>query len=231
MSHVTVLQAKIRINSIRYVRLNYADEIPHDIMRICVAFYNAIEIIWDVFCDKVASCVSDDGLEVKVTERDPFSTFASSVGWNEGIHSYTLKQLDSGSYKFGPGIISSDELDRLASNNEDFFLSTQNKEACGYYLDKTNVYALQNGYAKFSFNFSSILSSIGQGDTVTIVVDCDKWKLTFYINDKIWKRSINIVEDKTYHAVFSVWEGRSVTLRLIETTIDVEGYDKDTKEL
>ena len=131
---------KLELAVFGYIRRNYKDEIPDDISRICIDFYNKIEIVWDIFCDKVAHFVSDNGLKVTVDKRAPFSTFSSSIGWNKGIHSYTLKQLDSKKYQFGPGIISSDELPRLSSETENFFLITNNKDAAGYYLDGTDVY-------------------------------------------------------------------------------------------
>ena len=217
---------KLELAVFGYVRLNYIHEIPDDITRICLDFYNKIEIVWDIFCDNVAHYVSDNGLKVTVDKRPPYSTFASSIGWNKGIHSYTLKQLDSEKYQFGPGIISSDELSRLSSDKEDVFLSTNNKDASGYCLDGTDVYELKDGNDNWLFQCSS-LSDVDKGDTVTVLVDCDEWKVVFYINDEMVEREIDIDKNKTYHPVFTVWESLSVTVQLIETTIDVENYAKD----
>ena len=139
---------KLEFTVFGYVRLNYTDEIPDDITRICLDYYNKIEIIWDTFCDAVTDCVSDDGLEVKINGRDPYSTFASSVGWNKGIHSFTLKQLDSNSYMFGIGVISSDEILNISFDNiaEKLFLYTKNKTAIGYALDYKRFWKIKDGF-------------------------------------------------------------------------------------
>ena len=60
---------KIELIIFGYVRSNYAQRILDDIVRICLQYYHRIEIIWDVFCDKLAKFVSDDGLEVKLSEK------------------------------------------------------------------------------------------------------------------------------------------------------------------
>ena len=83
---------KLQLAIFGNVRLNYQDDIINDIKRICLDYYQQIEIIWDVFCDKLAEFVSDDGTEVNIPKDrfladDEFRTFASSTGWHKGIHS------------------------------------------------------------------------------------------------------------------------------------------------
>ena len=219
---------KLELTIFGYVRLNYKDGIPDDITRICLHYYGKIEIIWDVFCTEIANCVTEDGLQVAVENRSPYSSFTSSTGWNKGIHSFTLEQLDSSEYQFAPGVISSEEISNIGSGDEHYFLVTENQNAVGYALDSSSFYKLQNGVEDYLFESNA--HDIGCGDKVTVLVDCDEWKLVFYINDVICNKPIDIVKDKTYHPVFSVWEGRTVTLQLIETTIDIQNYKKDIKE-
>ena len=81
-----------------YIRLNYGEDIIDDIKQICLAYYNNIEICWDIFCDKLAKFISDDQLDIHcdkpVIDSDGWmevKTFASSIGWNKGIHTYKLE--------------------------------------------------------------------------------------------------------------------------------------------
>ena len=112
---------KLELIVFGYVRLNYNEEIPDDITRICLIYYDTIEISWDVFRPHLAEFVSEDGLTVTVDrERETYSTFASSIGWNEGIHTFTIKQSDAmgtGNY-CGIGIISSDDIESIAGLND-----------------------------------------------------------------------------------------------------------------
>ena len=216
---------KLEYTIFGYVRSNYKDEIPDDITRICLEYYNKIEIIWDVFCDRLADSISDDGLEVYISEgRGSYSTFASSIGWNEGIHSFALKHVNpTSSYSgFGIGVVSSEEIARIGTDDEEYFLFTQNRNVIGYSLDALHsIQKVQNG----SYNWlhsSNVNVKDAKPRIATVVIDCDNWKLTFYINDKICNESVEIVKDKTYHPVFTVWQGTMIFLRLTETTIDVD---------
>ena len=56
---------RLELTIFGYVRENYKDEIPDDITRICLEYYNKIEIIWDTFCNNIADIVSDDGFADK----------------------------------------------------------------------------------------------------------------------------------------------------------------------
>lgn len=193
---------RLELTIFGYVRLNHEEEIPADITRICLDYYNAVEIIWDKFCDKVLDFVSDDGLDIKILKkRDSYSTFASSIGWDKGIHSFTVKQLDSKNYQFGVGVIESGGLYNVTSNKmEGYFLFYSGRTAYGFDGD-----------------------GVSANDKITTVVDCNEWKLEFYINDKICKsHSSNMKKDKTYHPVITIWQRTTVSLRLIETSIDLE---------
>ena len=57
--------------------------------------------MWDVFPDEIVDVALDDGLEVRKTQQSEYFTFASSIEWNEGVHVFTLKQLDSSKGQIG----------------------------------------------------------------------------------------------------------------------------------
>ena len=197
-----------------YVRLNYKNDIPDDVTRICWDYY-MLNVTWDIFCDNVTHCISDDGLEIHVAKRrDRYATFASSVGWNQGIHAFSVQQLDAdrdvhdtkrSRERFHIGIISSDGLSCVKDNDkQNYFMWYKGKQiAFGTDWDDTK--------------------HISNNDKVTCVLDCDKWEIAFYVNDKIcdWYPT-TIIKDKTYHPVITVMKKHSVLLRIVETTIDIE---------
>ena len=154
-------------------------------------------------------------------KRDKYSTFASSIGWNKGIHCFTLKQLDSKGYQFGIGVISSEGLSNVTNNEkENFFLYYDNKYACSYALD-IGVRERVDNTRRVVHSANNGMGQIKALDNVTVMVDCDKWKIRFYQNDKMYAKAMNIASNKTYHAVITVWNGRAVSLRLIETTMNI----------
>ena len=57
--------------------------------------------------------------------------------------------------------------------------------------------------------------------TVTVVVDCDDWKLNCYLDGKKMFEPIDVTKDKTYHAVFGEWAEEKRSYKLVETTIDI----------
>ena len=75
-------------------------------------------------------------------------------------------------------------------------------------------------HGTFDFVFESGAEWISNGK-VTVVADCDNWKVTFFINNEKCNRSINMVQSKTYHPVFTVWPKSAVSYQLLETTVDV----------
>ena len=212
---------KLELTTFGYVRSNYKDEIPDDITRVCLEYYDTMEISWDVFRSHLSDLVSVDGLTVTIARKpDNYATFASSIGWNEGVHTFTIKQSDSSGNYCGIGIISSDDIPTIGGLNdvkEDYFLYTQNKEAIGYCLDYVTVWKIKD--AGYDDILDTRIDEQGPNDAVTMMVDCDKWKATFYINNKICNKSFDIEKDRTYHAVFTVWSSaQNISYQLIETT-------------
>ena len=70
----------------------------------------------------------------------------------------------------------------------------------------------------------SKLGKIGRDDSVTVVVNCDEWTITFYKNDILHVEPCKMEKDKIYHPALTVWQARNVTLKLTETTVDIVHY-------
>ena len=212
---------KLELTIFGYVRSNHKNEIPDDIIRICLDYYNKIEIIWDVFNTKLTDFISNDGLKINVPFRPEFSTFASSVGWNTGIHCFTIKQVNTPGVHCGIGIVSSEHLPNIASNTgSSYFMSQSTKDTLAFILDERTIWKLE--CCEFDDIFDTKLNAMDDNDEVTVVIDCNKWMLTFYINDKICNKSIDIDNNLTYHAAICVWEKSIASYQLIETMIDIE---------
>ena len=52
-------------------------------------------------------------------------------------------------------------------------------------------------------------------DNITIVLDCNKWKIEYYANGKIIADDMDLEKNKTYHACISVFYS-DYTYQLVE---------------
>ena len=220
---------KLELTVFGYVRLNYSEDIIDDIKRICLDYYTKIEIIWDVFCDKLAKFISDDRLLINIPDdkglddvRSNYTTFASSTGWSQGIHSYAL-EITPASTLLAVGIMSSEEIPKYKSDaiGTTYFLWTKNKSTIGYGLDNMRtLYQIQNAQTEY-INTCRPDFSDNDKTTVTVVIDCDEWKLSIYLDDTIHFENVDIIKDKIYHPIFTEWSHHKTSYKLIETKIDI----------
>lgn len=221
-------KAKLEFTIFGYIRLNYKVDIIDDIKRICLEYFNSIEMTWNVFCNQWSEFVSDDGLEINIPKEsyidmDEYRNFSTSTGWNEGIHHLAL-QIKPACKNLSIGIISQDDIPNVASTEfgTKYFLYSKNKAAIGYCLDNLQrVYAIKNGSFKDVTDWKSYrVKDEDENLIITMVVDCDKWTLTFYVNKKILFESINIIKDQVYHPIFTEWSSDEKCYKLIESTVD-----------
>ena len=210
---------RLELTIFGYIRLNYKDNIIDAIKRICFDYYDTIEVRWDIFCDTKAEFVSDDGLEVTGSDYGNFKTYASSTGWNQGIHSYTLK-ITPADGALSVGIISSEYIKNTApiDMGENYFLFCKNKDVVGYCIDNLcDLHEIKNGQNRKEPN--QCIKWKARSSAV-VVVDCDNWKLKFYVDDEMMFGPIDIAKDKIYHPIFCEWASKR-SYKLVETTIDI----------
>ena len=195
-----------------------------DIKRLCLDYYTTIEISWDVFCDKFAKFVSKDCLEINIPKTVPIRslrTFASSTGWNEGIHSYALEMTPK--HFVSIGIISSEDIQNIRLNEfgTELFVNTKTDSVVGYCLENLFLHwELRDGSCSI---VPSIQLPIRVASEVVVVADCDNWKLKYYLDGELLFEPIDIIKHKTYHPVISTFSHKKRLFRynLVETTIDI----------
>ena len=211
---------RLELTIFGYIRMNFKADIIDDIKRICLNYYTKIEIMWDVFNEKMTEYVSDDQLEINFENYGSYRTFASSIGWNEGIHSFTI-EISPENSDLSLGIISSEYIPSIASNEFDnkYFVFCENKEVVGYSLDNAhNVHEIKNGKHT---SVSKARSNWVPRSSIAVVIDCDDWKLKYFLDGEMKFKSIDIVKDKIYHPVICDWSSTKIAYKLVETTVDI----------
>ena len=69
---------------------------------------------------------------------------------------------------------------QVASSDEAFFLLKKNTKVARHSSDHQSIYEVKN--SRYRRLQGSKLNSVGRKDEVTVVMDCDEWKVTLHIN-------------------------------------------------
>ena len=197
---------RIELAVFGYIRNNSQRDVPDGVMGICFDYYPKIEVVFDVFLPSNSECVSEDGMTIQIPEsmNCEYRSFASSIGWNTGIHCWTLKPMDgSKPDSIGIGIVSNEDLKSCAEQKNFYFLWSKNRESIAYCKDAKRIFVTKEG------SNSKLVDCKDHDDCdeITIVLDCDDWKLRYYAKDKPITEELDVVDTtKTYHAVFSTFD-------------------------
>ena len=203
-----------------FARINFNNDIPNDVMKICLDYYPFIEVIFDVYSKGCSENISDDGLTVTdpVSEDGEYHTYMSSEGWNEGIHCFTLQPSKGSLLSYiGVGVMSSEEIEPCKESKDLYFLWTKNTECIAYCMDDARIFQTQNG----SYTKMVNCKRFGRGDPLTMVLDCDKWTIQYFSNIEAITDALDIIADKTYHAVFSGFPSTLTQMTLTPTPHEI----------
>ena len=87
-----------------------------------------------------------------------------------------------------------------------------------YCLDANGaIYSIKNGgYDKIT-DYGETWKT---DDKITLILDCDDWKLTYYFNDKIHLKTVDIKRGITYYPALTTWFGNA-QFHLIETPMEI----------
>ena len=54
------------------------------------------------------------------------------------------------------------------------------------------------------------------------MVDCNEWKMQYYLNNNKIGNEIKIDNSRTYHVVFTAWNGYQIDYKIVETNFIVK---------
>lgn len=141
-------------------------------------------------------------------KADPISchrVFCSSVGWNVGVHKWKIKYIDDDDKSIaspygGIGIVSDNKI--LRKDNQFGNHSQENIKSLNWINNRCfgNVYYFDQGsYSIYHYQFGkgkSLYSkkkmrdteetdcAYRKGDVMTVILDCNRWKLKILKNDQ-----------------------------------------------
>ena len=134
------------------------------------------------------------------------------------MHSYSLRQLTGGEYQYSIGLISSEGLESIKTQTDFWFAQCHfDKKCVAYCMDSDRIDITIDGKRDIIANGAET----DDNDIITVVCDCNKWISRFYKNDVNISGDFKIKENKTYHAVFTIWGGRKASFQVIEPSMKI----------
>ena len=176
---------------------DYNDRYPSALDGVILEFYGGI-FRFDSIHPEHEEMLEEDGTIINAVQSKWKSIFTvgSSFGVNHGIHEFKIKALYNEYDGSGIGITSNIKVigDKGQWINKYEGYKYWWYENCGIFS--------QNGYNTLSqYNFSKVWRT---GDIISVKVNCNDWKVEFYVNDELYGKEMKIEENMTYYFVVGV---------------------------
>ena len=178
------------IRQIEKLVLSNDQRVPKGINAICLEYYS-FNVRMNVYHRDNSEHVQQKGKVVQLLNRDP-RPFGFNMGYNKGIHEWTVQLVDVSEIKRVSGSIGiTTELNDCKRN-----IGSPSRKGCAMLKDCSGrVFTYGN---KGHGAMTDRTMGFGKGDRITVVLDCDVWKFRVKINDKPVD-SLNIEKDYTYY--------------------------------
>ena len=197
-----------------FIRKNYNQNFPDVIKQICITYYPKIEVFWDIYYDELSKYVSDDGLICRGQSNGGYTTFSCSNGWNKGVHIFTVKSINGNMHSCGIGITSSENLKKIEHVNDLYFLWSNTDECVLYCMDGQRIFKKDTN-VNYNYKMIKQCEQFNNSAAITIMVDCNKWKLQYYANGKIIADDMDLERNKTYHACITIFSS-NLTYKIVQ---------------
>eukprot|EP01083_Nonionella_stella_P165956 553512_1 len=128
-----------------------------------------------------------------------YSVITTSVVFNQGVHRWKIKFMDTQHRHTNPGIIT--DVHNLSGIQRSWvsLKNAQGSKACGLlYMWHDYDGKLQGWNNGMLIKDEGNISPIAVDDVVTVVLDCDHWTITFYRND-VLVGTMDIPPGQCYH--------------------------------
>ena len=172
----------------------YKKKYPLCLSSIILIFLGNILLCFDTYPLRWKKCITNNGkIFKKLQHVTVMYSVGCSYGWNEGIHSFKIKCVKVPNHKIAEafGIISNIN----ECKDDDFW----------YGFSKHNAYVVYNKNitgigVKAQYN---VCKQFKNGDIIEIKIDCNNWNVTFFVNNKLIGKSMDINANKTYYPIMS----------------------------
>lgn len=183
-----------------------SNNISDDIIRLCLTFYNTgfenlkFDLYNTKYCDVLYNVILKGSM--KADHISCHRVFCTSIGYNMGVHKWKIKYIENDKKSLsspygGIGIVSENKI--LKKDNKFGNYAQQNHKALNwinnrsfgnvYYFDQGSqcVYHYMYGKGKVLHSKKKMKEkncSYKKGDVMTIILDCNRWKLKILKNDQ-----------------------------------------------
>eukprot|EP01084_Bolivina_argentea_P184747 318630_1 len=146
--------------------------------------------IFDVITNGYSDWISDNGKTFTMKEKFSYVTASCSHGYNSGIHQFKIKI--TGESHLGFAVIA----DSIHKSKSSKYINQLGNKVC--VLDQNGNILENDGRVKDK------MGKLKQNDVITMILNCNEWKLTYDVNGNA--KSVSIAKDHTYYACVCAWE-------------------------
>eukprot|EP01084_Bolivina_argentea_P105162 188256_1 len=206
---MATVRSKLNLESIkldylvtRYINENFInisknyDHFASPLINEIIKFLGNIFIIFDVYHEHYRDCILNNGQTFKRnntnTDSVGYISIGCSITWISGVHEWKIKIKQYASFI---GIVS----DLTPCKQKEKFIYEMTK-GYSYYIYCGKPHSLiwsnqSNSYVEYS------LKQIKPNDIVTVKLNCNEWKLQFYVNNEKIGKMVPIKKDNVYYPV------------------------------
>lgn len=174
---------------------------PESLTVIFIHFLGNILFGFDLICDKYKHFVSDDRKILEIDEMSGYITVGSSYPLNSGIYTIVVQLSDDAVNPIG--IIS----DHSICKEDDMWIF---RAKDSYIFALYGLELVQSDLADEYFNNeyeTADIDEIDEHDRLKMIINCNEWKLSYYLNDKELITDVQIAKDTTHY--FAICTGRA----------------------
>ena len=166
---------------IREIEKSLSDDqiIPKGINAICFQYYQ-FGVRLNVYHEENAKHVLEDGKVLKLLNRSQMP-FGCDEGYNKGVHEWTVKLIYTKSSYDDSGSIGITTDVNVCRKKEAWIQGGSDAD----YSFMKYYEGLVRKATKHNYKRIGDTKRFGTGDTVTVILDCDKWRFKIKINDKV----------------------------------------------
>lgn len=180
------------------------DHFESSLINIMVRFLGNIFMAFDIYPSKCKSMFNDYGTIFTRTDKESdlkSFTFGCSYGWSEGVHKISIESKDTTYFQDAFGITSNI---KHFKTTEKWYGSANCTQGYFYTLNGDSLVTMNDPANEDEYQDEVFKEAERRpNDKLSICLDANRWRVTWYLNDEQLGKPFDIVANETYHLFVS----------------------------
>lgn len=169
---------------------------PESLTALFIRFLGNVLLGFDVICEKYKDFISDNGRVLMVDKKkcNETITVGCSYPFERGVYTVSVKYYKTRDH-CPIGIIS----DISLCEKEKWIFDADDTFVYAFYDENLCEHVPSDKYKSNGLQFDVCKGYQNENDNVKLMIDCNQWKLTYFLNDEQIGNPVNITKDIGYH--------------------------------